>query len=77
VAAASGDEKIQGRSLSQIAWRRLRKDKIALTGGCFIIFLIVALLLRISDHARRPPPELIEPDEGYDADATQVVRIPR
>jgi hypothetical protein len=34
---------------------------------------IVGLLLRISDHARRPPPELASgPD---DLDATQVVRL--
>src|SRR3954449_6522168 len=38
-------------------------------------WVIVALLLRISDHARRPPPELVEPDGDYDADATQVVKI--
>jgi len=36
----AGEEQIEGRSLSQIAWRRLRKDKIALAGGVFIIFLI-------------------------------------
>ena len=35
--------------------------------------MIVALLLRISDHARRPPPEFLDPDA--DADATQVVSL--
>ncbi len=46
-------------------------------GGSSLVanWAIVALLLRISDHARRPPPELLEPEGGYDADATQVVKV--
>jgi peptide/nickel transport system permease protein len=39
-----GAEKIAGRSLSQIAWGRLRKDKVALVGGFFIIFLILVAI---------------------------------
>jgi peptide/nickel transport system permease protein len=42
---AAGGEKIQGRSLSQIAWGRLRKDKVALAGGAFIVFLVVTAIL--------------------------------
>jgi len=32
---------IEGRSLSQIAWTRLKRDKVALVGGGFIIFLVL------------------------------------
>jgi hypothetical protein len=35
--------------------------------------VIVALLLRVSDQARRPPPEFTQTPE--DMDATQVVRL--
>ena len=40
----AGEKQIEGRSLSQIAWGRLRKDKVALTGGGFIVFLIVVAI---------------------------------
>ncbi|MGH3412816.1 MAG: FtsW/RodA/SpoVE family cell cycle protein [Marmoricola sp.] len=42
-------------------------------GGSSLVanWVIIALLLRISDHARRPPPELVSPDD----DATQVVMM--
>ncbi|NED54537.1 ABC transporter permease, partial [Micromonospora aurantiaca] len=33
--------KIQGRSLGQIAWMRLKRDKIALTGAVVVILLIL------------------------------------
>ncbi|HET7689083.1 MAG TPA: FtsW/RodA/SpoVE family cell cycle protein [Nocardioidaceae bacterium] len=43
-------------------------------GGSSLVanWVVVALLLRISDHARRPPPDLTPPDED---DATQVVMM--
>lgn len=40
-AVLEGAGRIEGRSLGQIAWSRLKRDKIALAGGVFVIFLIV------------------------------------
>ncbi len=39
-----GEEKIEGRSLSQIAWGRLRRDKVALAGGIFIVILVLVAI---------------------------------
>jgi peptide/nickel transport system permease protein len=36
--------KIEGRSLGQIAWMRLRRDKVALAGGAFVIFLVLVAI---------------------------------
>ncbi|WP_214110034.1 ABC transporter permease [Acrocarpospora catenulata] len=41
---AGGAKAIQGRSLGQIAWMRLKRDKIALGGAGVIIFLIVVAI---------------------------------
>jgi ABC-type dipeptide/oligopeptide/nickel transport system permease subunit len=38
-------EAIQGRSLGQIAWMRLRRDKVAMAGGVVIIFLILVAII--------------------------------
>ena len=68
--AAVADDKIQGRSLSQIAWRRLRKDKFALAGGFFIIFLLlVAIFAPLITSITGGPPndyhaELVDPALG-------------
>lgn len=35
---------IQGRSLGQIAWMRLRRDKVAMTGGVIIILLVLVAI---------------------------------
>ncbi|WP_232525004.1 FtsW/RodA/SpoVE family cell cycle protein [Nocardioides mangrovicus] len=45
-------------------------------GGSSLVanWAIIALLLRVSDHARRPPPEMLAA-ESDDADATQVVSL--
>jgi ABC-type dipeptide/oligopeptide/nickel transport system permease subunit len=36
---------IEGRSLGQIAWRRLRRDRVAMAGGVFIVFLILVAVI--------------------------------
>ncbi len=35
---------IEGRSLGQIAWMRLRRDRVAIGGGIFIVFLILVAI---------------------------------
>ena len=44
---------IEGRSLGQIAWMRLRRDKVAMAGGAFVIFLI--LLAIVGPHLVQDP----------------------
>ena len=36
---------IEGRSLGQIAWRRLRRDRVAMAGGIIIVFLILVAVI--------------------------------
>jgi peptide/nickel transport system permease protein len=38
---AGGGVRIEGRSLGQIAWIRLKRDKVALAGGAIIIILVL------------------------------------
>ncbi len=42
---SAGEKAIAGRSLRQIAWRRLKKDKIAMAGGCVVLLLIILAIL--------------------------------
>lgn len=44
VAVEPDEEAIKGRSLRQIAWRQLKQDKVAMTGG---VGIIIVLLLAI------------------------------
>lgn len=44
LAGASG-KAIEGRSLKQIAWSRLKRDKVAMAGGIVIVFLILVAIL--------------------------------
>ncbi|MEV0621505.1 ABC transporter permease [Nonomuraea sp. NPDC050404] len=41
VLAGEDRKAIEGRSLGQIAWRRLKRDKVAVAGACVIVFLIL------------------------------------
>ncbi|GAA4226979.1 ABC transporter permease [Actinomadura meridiana] len=41
VLAGVDRKKIQGRSLGQIAWMRLKRDKVALTGAVVVVLLIL------------------------------------
>jgi peptide/nickel transport system permease protein/oligopeptide transport system permease protein len=43
-APAVSGKAIEGRSLGQIAWIRLRQDKVAMAGGIVVIFLILVAI---------------------------------
>jgi peptide/nickel transport system permease protein/oligopeptide transport system permease protein len=43
-AVLAGSGGIEGRSLRQIAWRRLKKDKVALAGAGFLVFLVLVAI---------------------------------
>ncbi|MBC9821826.1 ABC transporter permease [Terrabacter sp. MAHUQ-38] len=58
-AMLEGAGRIAGRSLGQIAWTRLKRDKVALTGGFVVLFLIAVavcapLIVALLGH---PPDE--------------------
>ncbi len=54
---------IEGRSLGQIAWLRLRRDKVAMGGGVVVVFLILVAI--IGPHLVQNPdtfnPSLVDP----------------
>lgn len=54
---------IEGRSLGQIAWMRLRRDKVAMGGGIVVIFLILVAI--VGPHLVGNPnafhPDLVDP----------------
>ena len=43
-AVLRGGGAIEGRSLGQIAWQRLKRDKVALAGAAFLVFLILVAI---------------------------------
>jgi peptide/nickel transport system permease protein len=42
--ASAADKAIEGRSPGQIAWMRLRHDKVAIAGGVVVVFLILVAI---------------------------------
>ena len=69
-AVLTGEKQIEGRSLSQIAWGKLRRDKVALAGGVFIVLLVlVAVCAPLIVKITGGPPneyhqELLDPSLG-------------
>jgi peptide/nickel transport system permease protein/oligopeptide transport system permease protein len=45
VLAGVGGRVIEGRSLGQIAWMRLRRDKVAIAGGIIVLLLILVAVV--------------------------------
>jgi len=64
VAELSGVKAIEGRSLGQIAWLRLKRDKVAIAGAFVVLFLILVavfagLLTKLNGH----PPNIFYSDQ--------------
>ena len=65
-----GVGKIEGRSLGQIAWTRLKRDKVAIAGGVFVLFLVLVAIFAplIVKFLGDPPGEfhqnLVDTDGG-------------
>jgi ABC-type dipeptide/oligopeptide/nickel transport system permease subunit len=66
--AEAGGVEVAGRSLGQIAWLRLKRDKVAMAGGVVVLFLIaVAILAPVIVAVLGHPPDefhqkLIDPN---------------
>ena len=60
-AILAGAGAIEGRSLGQIAWRRLRRDKIAIAGGVVVLVLVVAAVLAPLLAKLGTPPDQFNP----------------
>jgi ABC-type dipeptide/oligopeptide/nickel transport system permease subunit len=66
-----GAKAIEGRSLGQIAWMRLKRDKVAMVSGVIIVIMIVAALAAILldrvfgvIHPNTFHQDLVDPDLG-------------
>jgi peptide/nickel transport system permease protein len=62
VAANVVNKAVEGRSLRQIAWTRLKRDKMALAGGGVVVFLVLVAIFApwIVDLFGHPPDEYHE-----------------
>jgi peptide/nickel transport system permease protein len=76
VLSGAGQNLIEGRSLGQIAWRRFRRDKVAVAGGIVVILLVLlAVLARPVEsvfgldpdkfHQNLVDPNLLAPKGGW------------
>jgi len=70
LAGVSGKQ-IEGRSLGQIAWLRLRRDKVALGGGVVVLLLILIAIFGplvlpspVAEHENLIDPVLSRPKSG-------------
>jgi len=72
--AAAGTE-IAGRSLSQIAWARLRRDKVAIVSATVVLVIVgVALLAPVITKLLGVDPTTFNPDTVNDAGALPLGR---
>jgi len=76
VLEGAGAKAIEGRSLGQIAWMRLKRDKVAIAGGVVVVLLILlAVLAKPIEwvfgldpnvfHQNLVDPELLAPKGGW------------
>ena len=69
-AILESDDMIEGRSLSRIAWGRLKRDKVALAGAAFLVFLILvaifapAIVKILGDPPNEFHQDLIDTENG-------------
>jgi peptide/nickel transport system permease protein/oligopeptide transport system permease protein len=63
VLAGVSGKAIEGRSLGQIAWMRLRGDKVAMAGGAVVLFLVLVAIIgpQLVQNPDTYHPSLIDP----------------
>jgi ABC-type dipeptide/oligopeptide/nickel transport system permease subunit len=72
VTAGLSGQRIEGRSLGQIAWLRLRRDRVAMASAIFVIFLVLVaiigpVLVQNPDtyHSNLLNPTLLSPNGAF------------